>query len=151
MARKRSPVLQDAIAKIRTLIEKSSDKSVLPSIRSLAKYLDVSPVTVIRAVDVLKGEGLISSRWGRGHFKAGEKTASKNDVKILIREISENTPESSKKIFLRTYKTYLPLPSINQLKATYSVSYPTIKKFFQLCDEEYLSSMGRDTVFHRPA
>ncbi|NLP02547.1 MAG: GntR family transcriptional regulator [Fibrobacter sp.] len=149
MARKRSPVLQDAIAKIRTLIEKSSDKSVLPSIRSLAKYLDVSPVTVIRAVDVLKGEGLISSRWGRGHFKAGEKTASKNDVKILEYGKYQKTLRKFKEDILKgTYKTYLPLPSINQLKATYNVSYPTIKKVLStLLDEGILKLNGARYCF----
>ena len=69
MPQKKSPVLQETIVKIRELLDIPSDVSNLPTVRSLARQLCVSPVTVMRAVEKLKGEGLISSRWGKGLFK----------------------------------------------------------------------------------
>lgn len=40
----------------------------IPSIDDLAAEHDLAPVTVRHALDLLKGEGLIQSRSGRGTF-----------------------------------------------------------------------------------
>lgn len=44
------------------------DKELLPSIRQLAKELNVSMITVKRAYSDLENEGLVSSAAGRGTF-----------------------------------------------------------------------------------
>lgn len=44
------------------------DKELLPSIRQLAKELNVSMITVKRAYSDLENEGLVSSASGRGTF-----------------------------------------------------------------------------------
>jgi DNA-binding transcriptional regulator YhcF (GntR family) len=149
MTIKKSPVLQETIVKIRALIKKSSGNNEIPSIRSLAQYFKVSPVTVIRAIDVLKAEGLLSSRWGKGHFLTGEKETPQNDTDIPKLGIYQKTLQRFKEDILNgMYKTYLPLPTIMQLISFYNVSYPTIKKVLStLLDDNILRLNGARYYF----
>lgn len=67
------------------------DKEVLPSIRQLAKELNVSMITVKRAYSDLEYEGLVSTVSGRGTFISLQDYSlilenRKNDMLIRLRE-----------------------------------------------------------------
>ncbi|MFM7426679.1 MAG: PLP-dependent aminotransferase family protein [Elainella sp.] len=64
------PIYQQIRDRLRRLIQSGSLQSgeKLPSIRRLAKTLQVSPLTVIEAYGLLEGDGLIHSRPGSGYF-----------------------------------------------------------------------------------
>lgn len=59
---------EQAAAEIRRLIGAGELGPRLPSQMALAERLGVSPMTVQRALAILKTEGLIYSRAGRGTF-----------------------------------------------------------------------------------
>lgn len=137
MNTRNSPVLLETVKKLRTIIEGSTDGK-LPSVRNLARRCSVSPVTILGAVDVLKNEGVLESRWGRGIYVAEEKKPYADSATDLeIYSIVEKTVITIKKDIIEgKYQTHLPLPSIKQLTADYNVSYPTIKKALALLSEE---------------
>ena len=53
---------------IRTFIATSGDATMLPTERVLASVFGVSRITVRKALDCLKAEGLVASTQGRGNF-----------------------------------------------------------------------------------
>lgn len=59
---------QKVAAILRDRIDSGELGPRLPSHQQLANELDVSPMTVQRALKVLKDEGLLSSQPGRGTF-----------------------------------------------------------------------------------
>ena len=59
---------QQVAAILRDRIDSGELGPRLPSHQQLANELDVSPMTVQRALKVLKDEGLLSSQPGRGTF-----------------------------------------------------------------------------------
>ncbi|HON12364.1 MAG TPA: GntR family transcriptional regulator, partial [Chitinispirillaceae bacterium] len=137
-----TPVLTETVRKIRSIIEKGTDER-LPSVRNLVRQCSVSPVTVIRAIAVLKNEGILESRWGSGHFITGRKisvpelTNQKTDrVKRIVLELKNDISEGK-------YPTHQPLPTIKQLSARYNASYPSIKKALELlCIEKVIRRNG---------
>jgi DNA-binding transcriptional regulator YhcF (GntR family) len=126
---RKAPVLSETVKKLRTVIEGTTDGK-LPSVRNLARHCSVSPVTILRAIEVLKKEGVLQGRWGSGHYIAGVKKSFQDGVADLEEHSTvENTVITIKKDIVEgKYLTHLPLPSIKQLTAYYNVSYPTIKK-----------------------
>lgn len=58
MKTRKSPVLSETVKKIRAIIEGIPDGR-LPSVRNLASQCSVSLVTTLRAIEVLKSEGLL--------------------------------------------------------------------------------------------
>lgn len=138
-----TPVLTETVRKIRSIIEKSTDER-LPSVRNLARLCSVSPMTVIRAITVLKNEGVLESRWGSGHFITGRKISGPeltnnqqaDRVKRIVLELKNDISEGK-------YPTHQSLPTIKQLSARYNVSYPSIKKALELlCIEKVIKRSG---------
>lgn len=83
------PAYQQIIDKIKELIISGTLKAdeALPSIRELAKELNVNPNTVVRAYRDLETEGYIYSRPGVGSFiSAQNEQTIKNKALILIKE-----------------------------------------------------------------
>jgi DNA-binding transcriptional regulator YhcF (GntR family) len=149
MAIKRSPVLQETIAKIRELVKKASKNGNLPSVRRIAQQFGVSPVTVMRAVGVLKGEGVISSRWGKGLFSPESRLPPPAGFDNSGGGKYEKTISRFKKDVLGgNFQTHLPLPPVNQLTAHYNASYPTIRKVLSaLLKEKILKRIGARYYF----
>ena len=58
MYNRKTPVLSETVDKIQTIIENHPDAQ-LTSVRNLAQQCTVSPVTVLRAIAVLKSESLL--------------------------------------------------------------------------------------------
>lgn len=137
MKTRKSPVLSETVKKIRTIIERIPDGK-LPSVRNLASRCSVSLVTTLRAIEVLKSEGLLKGGWGRGNYVAEDEKAfliRKTDLKT-ISTVKKTVTRIKKDIIEGKYQTHLPLPSIKQLTAFYDVSYPTIKKALGVLTEE---------------
>jgi DNA-binding GntR family transcriptional regulator len=63
---------QQVAAKIRERIRAGEIGPRLPSYMTLAHELEVSPMTVQRAIGVLRDEGLVATRPGRGTFVVPE-------------------------------------------------------------------------------
>ena len=63
---------QQVAARIRARIRAGELGPRLPSYMTLAHQLDVSPMTVQRAIGVLRDEGLVVTRPGRGTFVVPE-------------------------------------------------------------------------------
>ncbi len=134
---RKSPILAETVKKLRLIIEKATDGR-LPSVRNLSKQFMVSPVTILRAIDVLKNEGVLQGRWGRSYYVAEKRKSFQDEVEDLEKHNTvEKTVISIKKDIIEgKYQTHLPLPSIKQLTAHYNVSYPTIKKALAILTEE---------------
>jgi len=131
MPARKSPALQKTVTYIRGYLQ-NAEVSSLPSVRTIAKACEVSMVTVVRAMELLKEEGLISSVWGRGYF-----SSSKRDSDNICNEKVDfvHTPkyqlvfeQFKADIFNGRFKLNSALPCINQLAAFYNVSRPTIGK-----------------------
>ncbi|MDO5576194.1 MAG: GntR family transcriptional regulator, partial [Fibrobacter sp.] len=129
MKTRKSPVLFETVSKIRTIIDQSSCVK-LPSVRELAVQCSVSPLTVLRAIGILKNEGLVKGEWGRANYiDRGENVLPDRNRVNKAAGIAQNAVLSIRKdIVDGKYPVHLPLPSIKQLTSRYSVSYPTIKK-----------------------
>lgn len=149
MKPRKSPILSETVKKLRTVIEETTDGR-LPSVRNLARHCSVSPVTILRAIDVLKNEGVLQGRWGSGYYATKEKKSIHDGAADLE---NHNTVERTvitikKDIIEGKYQTHLPLPSIKQLTAYYNVSYPTIKKALAiLTDENVIKRSGSRYYF----
>lgn len=70
----------------------------LPSVRELSKKLQVNPLTIAKAYLGLEHDGLVSTRWGKGTFVAGElpqinkEESFKRLQELADRFIDEATP-----------------------------------------------------------
>lgn len=75
------PIYEQIVIQIKTSImnEKISQGDALPSIRSLAKELQISVITTKRAYEELEREGFIETVPGKGSYVSGQN-------KDLIRE-----------------------------------------------------------------
>lgn len=136
MKMRKSPVLFETVLKIRAIIDNGSD-SRLPSVRKLAALCSVSPVTVLRAIEILKNEGLVKGWWGKGNYiDSGEKTLPGKNSGNTVSGIAQRAVLAIRKdIVDGKYPVHLPLPSIKQLISCYNVSYPTIKKALGILTE----------------
>jgi DNA-binding transcriptional regulator YhcF (GntR family) len=136
MNQRKTPAVTETIQKLRALIQGHSSAR-LPSVRVLAQRCAVSPVTILRAIAILKNEGLLEGGWGRGNFIASRKAAiEQNDVCQSTTAVEKTVQMIKNDIIEGKYRTHLPLPSIKNLTAQYRVSYPTVKKALVLLTEE---------------
>lgn len=148
MKTRKSPVLLETVKKIRAIIEGASDER-LASVRNLARQCSVSPVTVLRAIAILKNEGLLKGGWGRGNYIAeGKKTLPQQTAGFeTISTVKKTVLTIKKDIIEGKYQTHLPLPSIKQLTAHYNVSYPSIKKAIAILAEENVIKRSRSRYY----
>lgn len=71
-----------------------NESNQLPSIRSLAKELNIAIITVKRAYDELEGEGFIENIQGKGCF------VKKNEVEKLVNQREDEITKRLKSIVL---------------------------------------------------
>jgi DNA-binding transcriptional regulator YhcF (GntR family) len=110
MKTRKTPVLSETIKKLRTIIQEHSNVR-LPSVRTLAQRCAVSPVTILRAITILKGEGLLEGDWGRGNYI----TTKKASLKLIEDHQSISTVEKTvlmikNDIIEGKYQTHHPSP-----------------------------------------
>ncbi len=148
MQQKKSPVREKTILKIRGIIESLPAGNLLPSVRVLSGMLTVSPVTIMRALNTLKSEGLISGRWGKGNSIGDIVQKEKTDISEERGAFRRARNQFRQDIINGSYATHLPLPSLNQLAMKYNISYPTLKKVLQsLIDDCIIKRSGTKYYF----
>jgi DNA-binding transcriptional regulator YhcF (GntR family) len=147
---KKKPGMQKAIGFIMHGIASKSFGRKLPSIKSLAQAADVSFVTMWKAVDHCKKQGVISrSRRGiRANtrsrlLKSFEETQSKSVPSDPFLGIAATEPVWKKMlshlkrdILTGRFPFGQPLPSFKELQGQYAVSYPTLKKALETLSTE---------------
>ncbi|MBD3241987.1 MAG: GntR family transcriptional regulator [Chitinivibrionales bacterium] len=108
----------------------SAGERRLPSVSSLAREAGVAPVTMLKALAVLKEEGTVSAHPGRGIFildNGPMSHLSPKDRPSL--RIWENARDAlSRDIALGVYTTNDALPQPKELCETYGVCYRTLRK-----------------------
>lgn len=142
MKNRRAPILTETVKKIRTLIERNK-REKLPSVRVLSLQLGVSLLTIHRALAILKKEGAVESRWGKGYYipnkslqKEVNNDASKDTNCLKVNKVKKTILTIKNDIIEGKYQTHQPLPSLKNLIAYYNVSYPTLKKALNSLVEE---------------
>lgn len=82
------PIYEQILSQIKNLILRGelAEGEVLPSIRSLAKDLQVSVITTKRAYEELEAEGLIVTVGGKGSFVAAQNNELLREKKLRLIE-----------------------------------------------------------------
>ncbi len=139
---KKKPGMQKAIDFIMHGIVSKKLGRKLPPIKSLAKAADVSFVTMWKAIDLLRSQGIISrSRQGIGSTVRAKLPKSMKDA------LAETVPtdnyqgiEQSELLWQKMLSQFKQdiltgrfhpgqlLPSCKELQGIYNVSYPTLRK-----------------------
>lgn len=92
------PIYEQISSQVKKMILKGvlEEGSPLPSIRGLAKDLQVSVITTKRAYDELEKEGFIETRQGKGSFVAvqNKELMKEKKLKIIEEKLSEVVDES---------------------------------------------------------
>lgn len=84
----KAPIYQQIITQVKEMVFKGELKEgdVLPSIRQLAKDLQISVITTKRAYEELEKEGFIISVVGKGSFIAGQNKELLKERRLKIME-----------------------------------------------------------------
>ncbi len=84
----RQPIYEQILDQIKTLILKNEliEEEMLPSIRNLAKELQISVITTKRAYEELEREGFIETVRGKGSFVASQNKELLRERKLKIIE-----------------------------------------------------------------
>jgi len=82
------PIYEQIVKQIKNLILQGelSDGNPLPSIRALAKELQISVITTKRAYDELEKEGYIVTVGGKGSFVAAQSKEMLKETRLKILE-----------------------------------------------------------------
>jgi GntR family transcriptional regulator len=87
------PIYQQIVKQIKNLIIKGelSENEMLPSIRTLAKELQISVITTKRAYQELENEGYIVTVQGKGTFVAAQnkELLKENQLKMIEEKLTE--------------------------------------------------------------
>lgn len=83
-----APIYEQIVVQVKNLIMKGelAESELLPSIRSLARELQISVITTKRAYEELEREGYISSVPGKGSFVAAQNKELLREARIKIVE-----------------------------------------------------------------
>jgi GntR family transcriptional regulator len=83
-----APIYEQIVTQIKNLIMKGdlTENELLPSIRSLARELQISVITTKRAYEELEREGYIASVPGKGSFVAAQNRELMREARIKIVE-----------------------------------------------------------------
>jgi DNA-binding LacI/PurR family transcriptional regulator/DNA-binding transcriptional regulator YhcF (GntR family) len=135
---KKKPGLQKAIQFINTQIASGEFTRQFPSIQLLAKAADVSFVTMWRAVDQLRKNGVLVQVGKKGRYTPADQAGQAPDGTIAgpaCQSVECSVPlwekvmsQLRKDILTGRYSFGVPLPSIKDLRNSYSISFPTLKK-----------------------
>lgn len=94
----KDPIYEQISNQIKGMILKGelNEGDLLPSIRGLARDLQISVITTKRAYDELEKEGFIETMRGRGSYVAGQNTELMREkkLKIIEEKLSEVVEES---------------------------------------------------------
>jgi GntR family transcriptional regulator len=84
----REPIYEQIVSQIKTIIMKGelTEAEVLPSIRNLAKELQISVITTKRAYDELEKEGFIVTVPGKGTYVAAQNKELIREARLKIIE-----------------------------------------------------------------
>lgn len=92
------PIYEQIVEQIKALVIKGelNEGDELPSIRNLAKELQISVITTKRAYDELEKEGFIETVPGKGSYIAGqnEELLKEKRLKIIEDKLSQVVNES---------------------------------------------------------
>jgi len=92
------PIYQQIIAQIKSLIFRGdlNEGDLLPSIRSLAKELQISVITTKRAYEELEKDGFIETVTGKGSYVApqNKELLNKKRMKIVEEKLIEAIHEA---------------------------------------------------------
>ena len=92
------PIYEQISSQIKGMILKGklNEGDLLPSIRGLAKDLQISVITTKRAYDELEKEGFIETVQGKGSYVAGQnkELMREKKLKIIEEKLSEVVEES---------------------------------------------------------
>lgn len=92
------PLYEQIAKQLKNIILKGelSSGEQLPSIRALAKELQISVITTKRAYEELEREGFIESVTGKGSYVAGQSSAiiKEKRLKIVEEKLAEAVSES---------------------------------------------------------
>lgn len=136
MHNRKAPVLSETVNKIRAIIN-NNPGTRLPSVRNLSQKYSVSPVTMLRALAILKNEGLLEGGWGKRHFIADKNKLVKPAIDHpKMTKVEKTVLMIKNDIIEGKYQTHRPLPSIKYLASCYDVSYPSIRKSLELLKDE---------------
>lgn len=139
---KKKPGLHKAVEYVTSGIASGLFKQKMPPIKSLAVAADVSFVTMWKAIDLLRSQGVLSAT-KQGTFpliaaKQAEENATTGSQSALApaQQVFGTYEPLWQKMLLRLKKDILtgrfppghPLPSHKELQGLYNVSYPTLKK-----------------------
>lgn len=82
------PIYEQIARQIKNMVMRGELKEgeMLPSIRNLAKELQISVITTKRAYDELEGDGYISSVPGKGSFIAAQNKELLKEIRIKVVE-----------------------------------------------------------------
>jgi DNA-binding LacI/PurR family transcriptional regulator/DNA-binding transcriptional regulator YhcF (GntR family) len=112
----------------------SHDITHLPGIRELARSAHVSPVTMLRAVRVLAGEGLLRVEHGRGIFRptpalAAPPVLSEDEVPTRFAPRWESVRRRiSDELLSREVGSAGVLPTAKELRERYAASHITVQR-----------------------
>ncbi len=100
------PIYEQIINQVKTLILKDELKEgqLLPSIRGLAKDLQISVITTKRAYDELEKEGFLEVIPGKGSYVALQNTELLKEQKIKIIEAKLNEIVDESKLLGFTFE-----------------------------------------------
>ena len=96
-----TPMYEQIVGRIKTLIMGGELKSgdMLPSVRSLARELKISALTVKKAYDALEQQGLAVTVQGKGSFVSLEGAAALEEEAMLgVQEVMEKAVAMGRKI-----------------------------------------------------
>ena len=85
------PISHQVVAQIKWMVVsgKLGVREKLPSVRGLAKQLQINPTTVTRIYNELSNDGIITLRQGQGAFVAdGKQTMPRAEAKKKVAEMS---------------------------------------------------------------
>ncbi len=92
------PIYEQIVSQIKGLIIRGEleEEDSLPSIRNLAKELQISVITTKRAYEELEGEGFIETVPGKGSFVAAQnkELLREKKIKIIEEKLSKVVEES---------------------------------------------------------
>jgi GntR family transcriptional regulator len=94
------PIYEQIVTQIKTAIMKDqlSEGDALPSIRSLAKELQISVITTKRAYEELEGAGFIETVPGKGSYVSGQNKELIRETRLTAIEEKLNEVVSESKL-----------------------------------------------------
>ncbi len=155
MPRKSSPILARTVEFVESILwdEAIVSDGVLPAMTQLSALANVSPVTMWKAVNVLKERGVLSGKYGGKIYVVGSR--AHQDSKARRKGQSGSTDRSwqrvkktiERDIFDGVYAPNERLPLMKVLQRRCNASFQTVKRALgALCDERLIQPFGRGYV-----